>query len=150
MEDVTMRWGRTVVAVCLLLAGATGADAQPTASRGGRTALWTGIGAGAGFGVGLYAGLAAFDDAINSDRKVWTSAIVGAAAGGALAFLLTRQRTTGAPSLQGTRPVTPLDDRAIAQMARSVSIGAGTGQTGGDRVVACGRGDWEIPTSTSP
>jgi len=38
-----------------------------------------------GFAVGLFAGLAAFDDATNSDRKVWTTAIlagVGGAVGG--------------------------------------------------------------------
>jgi hypothetical protein len=38
-------------------------------------------GAGAGFGVGLCAGLSAFDDAINIERKVWTTAVMGAAAG---------------------------------------------------------------------
>ena len=44
--------------------------------------VWTLVGIGAGFGAGVFIGLHAFDDAINSDRKVWTSAIVGAAAGG--------------------------------------------------------------------
>ena len=45
-------------------------------------------GGGGGFAVGLFAGLAAFDDATNSDRKVWTTAIlagVGGALGGYIA-----------------------------------------------------------------
>jgi hypothetical protein len=52
--------------------------------------VWTLVGIGAGFGAGLFLGLHAFDDAINSDRKVWTSAIVGAAAGGLAGGLLSR------------------------------------------------------------
>jgi hypothetical protein len=49
-------------------------------------------GAGAGFGVGLWAGLSAFDDAVNSDRKVWSSAIVGAGIGAAAGYLIARAR----------------------------------------------------------
>jgi hypothetical protein len=54
--------------------------------------VWTVVGAGAGFGLGVWAGLTKFDDAINSDRKVWTTAIVSAAAGGVLGFLIDRHR----------------------------------------------------------
>ena len=59
--------------------------ARPTkaaATSGSKRVLWTVVGIGAGFGAGLLIGLNAFDDAIDSDRKVWTSALVGAAAGG--------------------------------------------------------------------
>jgi hypothetical protein len=42
----------------------------------------------------LFAGLTAFDDAINSDRKVWTSRDRGRAAGGTLAYLISRARRT--------------------------------------------------------
>ena len=59
------------------------------------TTLWTIAGAGAGFGIGLTAGLSKYDDAINSDRKVWTSAIVGAAIGAAGGFLVSRLRKRG-------------------------------------------------------
>jgi hypothetical protein len=96
-------------------------------SGGGRTAAWTAAGAGAGFGVGLWAGLTAFDDAINSDRKVWTSAILGAAVGGTLAYLVSRPRRGGAsPSLAAPdrrrvstpRPATVwLDEREVARLA---------------------------------
>jgi hypothetical protein len=44
--------------------------------------IMTIAGAGGGFTGGVLLGIAAFDDAVNSDRKVWTTAIVGAVAGG--------------------------------------------------------------------
>jgi hypothetical protein len=47
-------------------------------------------GAGGGFTLGLFAGLAAFDDAINSDRKVWTAALLSAAGGAVGGYFLGR------------------------------------------------------------
>ena len=79
-----------------------------------RTALrvaWTVIGAGLGFGLGLAIGLQQFDDAINSDRKVWTTALVTAAAGGIAGNLLSRDVS---PAV--TRPVStafPLGDYSV-------------------------------------
>jgi len=104
--------------------------AQPVPSAEDRTALWTSVGAGAGFGIGLWAGLTAYDDALNSDRKVWTSAIIGAAAGGTLAYLLTRARRQPSPphiatSKRGPRPerfeaprLTEADVRTLAASTR--------------------------------
>jgi len=63
---------------------------SPTSSSSTKRVVWTLVGIGAGFGAGTLIGLHAFDDSINSDRKVWTSAVVGAAAGGFTAWLLTR------------------------------------------------------------
>jgi hypothetical protein len=61
--------------------------------------LWTVSGAGAGFSIGLCAGLSAFDDAVNSDRKVWTSAIVGAGVGAVAGYLIaTARHPPSAPS----------------------------------------------------
>lgn len=40
------------------------------------------VGIGAGFAIGTLVGLSAYDDAINSDQKVWTTAILSGAAGG--------------------------------------------------------------------
>ena len=91
-------------------------------SRGGRTGLWTAVGAGAGFGIGMLVGLTAFDDAINSDRKVWTTAVVGAAAGGALGYFLSRGRVKGGAS--PTHTPAPLTDGDIDALARTVALRA--------------------------
>ena len=53
---------------------------QPVETHKYRTIL-TISGAAGGFASGLFVGLSAFDDAVNSDRKVWTTSIVGAGAG---------------------------------------------------------------------
>ena len=87
-----------VLVLVALLASSSPASADPTAtaqSRGFRP-LWTAVGAGAGFGLGAWIGLTKFDDAIDSDRKVWTTAIVSAAAGGILGFLLDRHQARSA------------------------------------------------------
>jgi uncharacterized protein YcfJ len=71
----------------------TGRERSASAAKAGSTGkrvAWTVIGAAAGFGAGLFLGLNQFDDAIDSDRKVWTSALVGAAAGGVAGNLLSR------------------------------------------------------------
>ena len=80
------RW--MAVGLIIALNSVSVAQAQ---SRG--PMLWTISGAGAGFGIGLWAGLSAFDDAVNSDRKVWTSAIVGAGVGAVAGYLIGRART---------------------------------------------------------
>jgi hypothetical protein len=125
-----MRHLRLAIVLLVWSALSAPAQAQPAPSIGGRTALWTSVGAGAGFGIGLWAGLTAYDDAINSDRKVWTSAIVGAAAGGTLAYLLTRGRRHPSPSrnvmsagpsrptLFTTPPLSDIDVRALAASTR--------------------------------
>jgi len=79
------------------------APRTPPRASSTKRVLWTIVGAGAGFGAGLFLGLNAFDDAIDSDRKVWTSALVGAAAGGVLGNLFSRDR---GPSPQ-LRSITP-------------------------------------------
>ena len=70
--------------------------------------LWTVAGAGAGFAAGVFIGLNKFDDALYSDRKVWTSAIVGAAAGGVAGALLSRNAGRSVPVAKTVNP-TPVD-----------------------------------------
>jgi hypothetical protein len=53
-------------------------------------AIFTIGGAGGGFALGLAGGVAAFDDAINSDQKVWTTAILAGVAGGVGGYFLGR------------------------------------------------------------
>ena len=76
------------------VAAASGDERVQTAPKSGsgtgKRVMWTIIGAAAGFGAGVYIGLNQFDDAVNSDRKVWMTALVGAAAGGLTANLLSR------------------------------------------------------------
>jgi hypothetical protein len=98
--------------------------AQPVEarSRGSRTGLWTVVGAGAGFGIGLLVGLSAFDDAIYSERKIWTTAVASAAAGGALGYLVSRGRSGGGAS--PTRLTSPLSDGEVGALARRVALRA--------------------------
>jgi hypothetical protein len=105
-----------ILTALLVMAGAPAAHAQPR--TGARTALWTIVGAGAGFGLGVCLGLNAFDDAVDSDRKVWTSALVGAAAGGTLGYLIARPRQPSVtPSM---RP--RLTEREVGSLAGSVRL----------------------------
>jgi len=90
---------RRVLAVVLLglflVPASSFAEPQATpptkkSSSATKKVVWTAIGAGAGFAAGVFLGLNKFDDAINSDRKVWTTAIIGAAAGGVGGWLIGR------------------------------------------------------------
>ena len=91
-------------------AGERSSASPARASSRTKRVVWTLVGIGAGFGAGVFLGLHAFDDAINSDRKVWTTAIVGAAAGGLAAGLLSRNvgRAPGLKTTGASRPATDL------------------------------------------
>lgn len=104
------------VVMCLWLAPATQAQ-----SRG--SLVWTVTGAGAGFGIGLWAGLTAFDDAVNSDRKVWTSAIVGAGAGALAGYFISRPRDSRAATPAQTRR--DFDPHLVATITQSIRLGGG-------------------------
>jgi len=139
-------------AFCLGLVGLLLAHAPAWADTGDRRSppapnsttkrvAWTLVGIGAGFAAGVFIGLSAFDDAINSDRKVWTSAIVGAAAGGLTAGLISRNagrgprvKGTGAPSLPRDLQLTSWssalspDDEALRRRVRAINAGAAGGR----------------------
>lgn len=83
------------------------------ASSGSKRVVWTLVGIGAGFGAGLLIGLHAFDDAINSDQKVWTSALVGAAAGGLAGGLLSRN-VGRAPQVRATGTIRSTTELRLA------------------------------------
>jgi hypothetical protein len=108
------------LAVLLVAPGVARAQSTPSLSR--HTPAWIAVGIGIGFGVGLWTGLTAFDDSTNSDRKVWTTAVVSASAGGLLAYLITRRRKdrqhgasgpTGASSAFLASRSTPCDARLV-------------------------------------
>jgi hypothetical protein len=70
---------------------------------------------GAGFGLGLYVGLRAFDDAVDSDRKVWTTAVLAGAAGAVAGCLVGRaRRSDRSPRPAAVRPG-PRQDGAAAE-----------------------------------
>ena len=108
----------SLVLVALLAGSAPAfADDGPQQSSGrskGKRIAWIALGAGAGFASGVFFGLDWFDDATNSDRKVWLTSISFAAAGAITAALLTRNdkgpspvARSGAPKreLMGDMPV---------------------------------------------
>jgi peptidoglycan/LPS O-acetylase OafA/YrhL len=92
---------RTGFAALLMLAlTATLAHAQAAGSprHNSHPVVWTAVGAGGGFALGLLAGLRAFDDDVESEQKVWATAVAGAAAGGLVAYMLSRQHTRARPA----------------------------------------------------
>ena len=113
-KGMLMKKGVIVLVVGLSLAVAQSVPAQSrsqprrqpgTVARS--TAVWTSVGPAAGFGGGLYIGLATFDDARNADRKVWTSAAIGAGVGALAGYLVAHvrrhERRQTAPVVQPDR-----------------------------------------------
>ena len=92
-------------------------QAQSSKSKGSHRTLWTIVGIGAGFTAGLFLGLNQFDDAINSERKVWISALAGAAAGGFAGNILSANQapTTG---IKTPKAPTGMDVRLKRLIAR--------------------------------
>ena len=106
--------GRTKVVVTAVMLGlmllaapqraAAQAASPATAGKSSvvKRTVWAAIGAGIGFGAGLLFGVHQFDDAIYAERKMWASALVGAAAGAVAGAVLSADgRPTGLPR---TRP----------------------------------------------
>ena len=106
------------------------AAAKPVESHKYRTAL-TLAGAGGGFVAGIYIGFNAYDDAVNSDRKVWTTALITAGGGAAGGYFIGRAldkrrrktalietpQSTAQPSLT-ISPVLSGDTKALAFVYR--------------------------------
>ena len=89
-----MKYSKWIVVMALvLLTTSESFGQQPTALPGPshkyRTILTPAVAAG-GFAAGLFIGLSKFDDAVNSERKVTTTALIGAAAGGVGGYFLGR------------------------------------------------------------
>jgi len=85
---------RALIASVVALACAAPSYAQSGQPRSTRSRVgWTLAGIGIGFGAGLYVGFNKFDQATYAERKITTTAIAGAAAGGVIAFLLARNKS---------------------------------------------------------
>lgn len=85
---------RIVAIMCLgaLCAAVPGMGAELDTQGAPRRKHWLGIliGAGAGFGAGTVIGFAAFDEAINSEQKVYTSMAAGTLIGAITGYFISR------------------------------------------------------------
>jgi hypothetical protein len=95
----------------LIAAGQPAFSQQPaprTAESHKYRVIFTIAGAGGGYTAGVFAGIAAFDDAVNSDRKVWTTALIMAAGGAIGGYFLGRALDKSrSPKGGGSPAVTP-------------------------------------------
>ena len=88
----TIKHGLAIITALVLFTGnSTFAQSAPKKeeSHKYRTIL-TLAGGGGAFALGVFVGLNAFDDAVNSDRKLWTTALISAAGGAAGGYFLGR------------------------------------------------------------
>jgi len=90
--------------ICLVTAGsAFGQQATEKHQSSKYCVILTIAGAGGGFALGVFGGIAAYDDAINASRKITTMAVLTGVAGGVGGYFLGRtldhrsSRTTWAP-----------------------------------------------------
>lgn len=113
---------------------ATGTQPTRGTKPKGKKILFTVLGAAAGFGAGVYFGLKYFDDALYSDRKVWTCVAIGTAAGAIAGWVLAPDRAPAMPFSPTDRSLGGGDeqwdrlsirrtdsDRALALRIREVS-----------------------------
>ena len=131
-------FGLAGLLLCHVPVSADTSGPSPSPSKTKRI-VWTLVGMGAGFGAGLFLGLNAYDDSVNSDRKVWTSALVGAAAGGLAGNLLSRnggrspnlgvkraaKRQVDAPAASAfsSSPATVKEDDELRRRVRELTSG---------------------------
>ena len=88
-----MKNGLAIITALVLLTSTSTLAQQPAPKREEshkyRTIL-TLAGGGGAFALGVFVGLNAFDDAVNSDRKLWTTAALSAAGGAVGGYFLGR------------------------------------------------------------
>ena len=91
---------------------------QPLESHKYRAILTAG-GAGGGFTLGIFGGIAAFDDATYATQKVWTTALISAAAGAVAGYFTGRALDKSASRRSAPPKATPLIsdvlERSLAQ-----------------------------------
>jgi hypothetical protein len=126
-QEVHMRTALTVLT--LVVSCSTLAQAQTAEPpRRGHPVIWTTVGAAAGFSFGLWLGLAAFDDDVNSESKVWATAVATGAASGIAAYLLDRRASRPRPTSASRPSVGPrsaLSDAEVQALSRTFRLGGG-------------------------
>ena len=108
-----------LLAVVSDAAGQTASPVGPSPTAESRLA-WTLIGSGLGLGGGLVSGVALFDGAIDSNRKVWTMAALGALGGGVIGNLSSR---TGGNRTADTAVRDPLWNGMAIGAAAGAAVG---------------------------
>ena len=78
----------------------------------------------------LWLGVSAFDDAVNSDRKAWTSAIAGAGVGAVAGYLIGRARSERTRPSASARAIPnerreSTDPRVLEQLAKTIRFERG-------------------------
>ena len=88
--------------------------------------IFTIAGGGGGFAVGMFAGLAKFDDAVNSTDKVTTAAVVGGVGGAVggyfLGRVLDKRRDRANLARQSTVQLSPLLSKSTRGVHMSLSF----------------------------
>jgi len=125
-----MNYSKLVIVgiLMLILSGevlAQQASVKPNTSSKYRK-IFTLAGGGGGFAIGMFAGLSAYDDAIDSEKKVTTAAIVGGTGGAVGGYLLGRvldkRRDRSNQSRQRTVQLLPLIFRDVRGAHISLSF----------------------------
>jgi hypothetical protein len=88
-----------LLVLCCTTSTAYAQQARPSSAGTKGRVLGTVVGAAAGIGAGLLIGLAAYDDAVNSERKIWTLTAVTTAAGAVAGYAIGARVTRRAMSL---------------------------------------------------
>jgi hypothetical protein len=111
---MTKPWILYILLVGVTSTSAFGQQSSPPSgeSHKYRTIL-TLAGGGGGFAVGLFAGLAVFDDATNSDRKVWTTATLAGIGGSIGGYFLGRSLDRRNKGTSVTRMVTEFEQSQL-------------------------------------
>jgi hypothetical protein len=95
---------RVIIAMLIVCSIAVPSSADDKPRSAGARVGWTLAGVGIGFGVGTYIGFQKFDQATYAERKITTTAVSFATAGGLIAFLLTRNKGQKSTSPNRTAP----------------------------------------------
>ncbi|MBM3789827.1 MAG: hypothetical protein FJW35_05690 [Acidobacteria bacterium] len=124
-----MSRGSIAWAVLWLLAAAGPSLGQQRASGQGEShryrAILTVAGGGGGFTLGVFGGLAAFDDSTYASRKVWTMSLISAAGGAVGGYFLGRHldRSRSRRAAAGAPPAVPdALDRSLGSTGRDFAL----------------------------
>jgi len=111
----------SVLLLIVTLFSAIPAHAQQTAPSHKYRTILTIAGGGGGFVAGMFVGFAKYDDAINSDRKIWTTSLVGAGAGAIGGYFIGRALDKRVKPT--ATPATPAKKFAVAPILSRESKG---------------------------